>query len=97
MTDYGCRTPFADSLFLQCLAYRAMGARGMDEDAPLDVIPRSLLKPTSGECSHCHQDCDEPDEQNADCWIHAGCAAELVADTERDHRLDDPRHGQGGR
>lgn len=27
------------------------------------VIPSFLLRPTSGACSHCGQDCDEPDEQ----------------------------------
>ena len=44
MRDYGCRTPRAASLALQSMAYRAMGAPGMTEDAPLDVIPVSLRK-----------------------------------------------------
>lgn len=33
-----------ESLALQTLAYRVMGAKGMSEDGPLDVIPWSLNK-----------------------------------------------------
>ena len=42
---FNFRTPNADSLALQCLAYRAMGHEGQTEDAPLETIPESLLKP----------------------------------------------------
>lgn len=47
MSDYGCRTPFAGSLALQSMSYRAMGYRGMDEDSPLETIPESLRKKPS--------------------------------------------------
>ena len=57
---FNFRTPNADSLALQTVAYRAMGHEGQTEDDPLVEIPESLLK---------HDDVDdyEPDyaEQDA--------------------------------
>ena len=41
---FNFRTPNADSLALQCLAYRAMGHEGQTEDAPLREIPAFLLE-----------------------------------------------------
>ena len=56
---FNFRTPNADSLALQTLAYRAMGHEGQTEDAPLETIPESLLK---------HDDVDdyEPDYSDAE-------------------------------
>lgn len=85
------RTPYGPSLALQCLAYRAMGHQGQDEDAPLDVIPVSLLKPTEGKCIHCGHMTEDQDEGE---WLHEACRDELIAEQERDWRLDDPRRGQ---
>lgn len=52
-------------------------------------IPAFLLKPVSGPCIHCGEDCEERDEGE---WIHQECHDELVWEQREDYRLDDPRH-----
>lgn len=50
--------------------------------------------PLSGPCIECHQ---ETEDRHGGDWLHDSCAEQLNEEYERDCRLDDPRHGQGGR
>ena len=90
------RTENGPSLFLQCLAYKAMGHVGQIEDAPLkrDEIPPRLLKPTHGPCVHCLHDTED---RHGGEWMHVDCNDALVAEQREDYRLDSPTHTPYGR
>ena len=60
------------------------------------AIPASILKPVSGLCAECGQDCEDWCEYN-EAWLHDECAGKLNAGQAEDYRLDDPRRGQGGK
>ena len=66
---------------------------GQREDVPLaqDEIPRLLLKPTSGPCAECGQDCDEQIDGE---WLHQDCFDAAVEEQRAEDRHNDPRHGQ---
>lgn len=52
-------------------------------------IPAFLLKPVSGPCIHCGEDCEE---QDCGEFLHDECRDELRCGQREDYRLDDPRH-----
>ena len=53
----------------------------------------SVQTPALGYCLECGEETECFDEENAD-WCCKFCRCKIVAGQERDHFLDDPRHGQ---